>query len=325
AVAWATAGSSIGLLSRWQDVKYAFAVVNQLVGDIPKVTPSSKMVGDFAVFLVQNDLLAPGADLATATAATRTRVLDASPRLDFPLSVVQYFQGQLGNPPGGYPEPLRAAVLKGLPTVEGLPGDSLPPLDLDALGADLTKRFRRDVSIQDVLSAALYPRVLADHFAFRNRFGDVSILDTPTYFYGMDPGDEIWVDLEEGKTLVIRFDAVSEPSEDGTRTVYFTLNGQGRQIPTPDRSIATEDHGNRKADAADPTQIGAPMPGKVIALAVRAGDRVTAGDPLVTLEAMKMETVVRAPSDGVVTELVARDGRTVQAGDLLAVLEAAPA
>ncbi|MGA1606786.1 MAG: pyruvate carboxylase [Planctomycetota bacterium] len=316
--------ASLGLLDRWNDVKQAFAVVNQLVGDIPKVTPSSKMVGDFAIFLVQNDLLGAGADLAAATEATHARVLAAAPRIDFPLSVVQYFQGQLGNPPGGYPEPLRSAVLKGLPVVEGLPGDSLPPLDLDALGSDLAKRFQRELSIPDVLSAALYPRVLADHLTFRNRYGDVSILDTPTYFYGMDPGDEVWVDLEEGKTLVIRFDAVSEPSEDGTRTVYFTLNGQGRQIPTPDRSIAAEVHGNRKAEAADPRHVGAPMPGKIIAVPVAVGDRIAAGDALVTLEAMKMETVVRAPDDGVVAELVARDGHTVQAGDLLVILEAAP-
>jgi pyruvate carboxylase len=312
--------ASLGLIERWNEVKHAFAVVNQLVGDIPKVTPSSKMVGDFAIFVVQNDLLEMHDALAASVDATRARLLARAQQLDFPQSVVQYFQGHLGHPPGGFPEELRAAVLHGLPGDDGRSGGSLPALDLEGLGARLEKRFGRAMAPHEVVSAALYPRVLDEFFAFRNRYGDVSILDTPSYFYGMEPGDDVWVELEEGKTLVVRFDAVSEPNEDGTRTVYFTLNGQGRPVTVVDRSVAAEDGGSRKAEPSNPDHVGAPMPGKVIATAVQAGDVVAEGDPLVTLEAMKMETVVRAHRSGTVAELLTAEGRSVQGGDLLLLL-----
>ncbi len=313
--------ASLGLLERWNDVKHAFAVVNQLVGDIPKVTPSSKMVGDFAVFVVQNDLLDMRDDLAASVAATRTRVLDNAPRLDFPLSVVQYFQGHLGHPPGGFPEDLRAAVLKGLPTMQGRPSDDLEPLDLDALGRELAKRFGREFERHEVVSAALYPRVLDDYFAFRNRYGDVSILHTPTYFFGLPPGFDVWVELEEGKTLVIRYDAMSEPHEDGSRTVYFTLNGQGRPITVADRSQEGGAAATRKADPAKPGEIGAPMPGKVIAVAVGPDVQVAEGDALLTLEAMKMETVVRAPVAARVVAVHAAVDQAIGGGELLVELE----
>ncbi|MCC6784820.1 MAG: pyruvate carboxylase [Planctomycetes bacterium] len=312
--------ASLGLLERWNDVKHAFAVVNQLVGDIPKVTPSSKMVGDFATFVVQNDLLVMHDSLAASVEATRRRVLENASRLDFPVSVVQYFQGHLGHPPGGFPEDLRKAVLKGLPVLSGNPSDELPPLDLEKLGETLQKRFNRPFAAHEVVSHALYPRVMDEFFRFRDRFGDVSILDTPSYFYGLEIGREVWVELEEGKTLVIRLDAVSEAAEDGSRTVYFTLNGQARPMTVVDRSLAKADEGGRKADPANADHVGAPMPGKVIAVAVKSGDDVKEGDPLVTLEAMKMETIVRAPRTGKIAELVAAPGRPVQARDLLLVL-----
>ncbi len=313
--------ASLGLIDHWNDVKTAFATVNRLVGDIPKVTPSSKMVGDFAIFLVQNDLLVTVRDdFETTVERTRARVMENAPRLDFPQSVVQYFQGYLGHPPGGFPEALRAAVLKGLPVLDGRPSDRLEPLDLDALGDELGKQFGHQLRRCEVVSAALYPRVMRDHLAFRQRHGDVSILDTPSYFYGLEPGRDVWVELEEGKTLVIRLDAVSEPNEDGSRTVYFTLNGQGRPITVIDRASAPEDEGARKADPADPGQVGAPMPGKVISLAVAAGDRIAEGAPLLTLEAMKMETVVRAPRGGEIADLYVREGQAVKAGDLIAVV-----
>ncbi|MFO1053539.1 MAG: pyruvate carboxylase [Planctomycetota bacterium] len=312
--------ASLGLLHRWNDVKHAFAVVNQLVGDIPKVTPSSKMVGDFATFLVQNDLLVMRDTLAESCAATRVKLLERAARLDFPVSVVQYFQGHLGHPPGGFPEDLRAAVLKGLPVVHGNPSDDMPPLDLDQLGEKLQKRFSRPFAPHEVVSAALYPRVMDEFFRFRDRFGDVSILDTPIYFHGLEQGREVWVELEEGKTLVVRLDAVSEPAEDGSVTVYFTLNGQARPMTVIDRSLAKPEESGRKADPANADQVGAPMPGKVIAVKVKAGDEVKEGDPLITLEAMKMETIVRAPRAGRIAELVAAEGKPVQARDLLAVL-----
>ena len=237
-------------------MKHAFAVVNQLVGDIPKVTPSSKMVGDFANFIVQNNLLEMEEDFDTMVDKTRAKVLAAAEKLDFPLSVVTYFQGHLGQPLGGFPQDLQGAILKGL----------------------------------------------------------------PTYFYGMQQGQEILVDLEPGKTLVIRLDAVSKPNDKGQRTVFFELNGQGRQITVQDTSLADEVVTAPKADTANDRHVGAPMPGTVIGVHCAAGDSVDAGDPLLTLEAMKMETVIRAPHAGTVEEVLPPLKSTVQAEDLLVVM-----
>lgn len=312
--------ASLGLLHRWNDVKHAFAIVNQLVGDIPKVTPSSKMVGDFAIFVVQNDLLVLEEDFDSSVRSTLEKVIDACKHLDLPLSVVGYFQGQLGNPPGGFPEVLREAVLRGLPRLTERPSEALDPLDFDALRDQLEKKHGRQPPRYEVVSAALYPRVLDDFCKFRNRFGDVSILDTESAFYGLEPGKDIWVDLEEGKTLVIRLDAVTELNEDGTRTVYFTLNGQSRPVTVPDRSAGTLEEMGRQADPADLDQLGAPMPGKVLGVSAKVGDKVAEGDPLMTLEAMKMETIVRAPHDGSVTEILVREGQAIQSGELLAIV-----
>ncbi len=315
--------ASLGLLGRWQEVKYAFAVVNQLVGDIPKVTPSSKMVGDFAVFLVQNDLLVMDGDLARTTAATRQKVLAESRRLDFPLSVVQYFQGCLGQPPGGYPEELRAAVLKGLPVLTGQPSDGMPPFDFAAGREHVESRKGEPASARDVLSYALYPRVMDDYFAWHNRCGDVSLLPTPVYFYGLEMGQEVWVEIEPGKTLVISLEALGEPDEDGNVTVYFKLNGQNRQVLVHDRSKVVEGDGRRRADPANAGEVGAPMPGRVIAVHATEGGKVAAGDALLTLEAMKMETVVRSPVGGTVRELCVDVRQQVKAQDLLVVLDPA--
>jgi pyruvate carboxylase len=293
--------AEMGLLNRWNDVKTAFATVNQLVGDIPKVTPSSKMVGDFAVFLVKNGLL---------------EVRDS-----FEESVTGYFQGHLGRPPGGFPEDLRAAVLKGQPIVTGRPSDGLAAVDLEKLASDLSRKHGRPIARHEAVSAALYPRVLDDYWGHLSRYEDVSILDSPTYFYGLDPGQEVWVDLEPGKTLVISLTAVGDPNEDGWRTVYFEVNGHGRQVAVRDRSRASATAERRKADKGDATQVGAVMPGTVIALHAKAGQKVEAGTPLMTIEAMKMETVVRAGKAGTVKEVVPGLRATVQAGDLLAVLE----
>jgi pyruvate carboxylase len=313
--------AEIGLLDKWNEVKVAFAAVNLIVGDIPKVTPSSKMVGDFAIFLVKGNLLSQGATLEETVALTRAKLLEAAPRLDFPSSVTGYFQGQIGQPPGGFPEDLRAAVLKGLPVVKGRPSASLPPIDLGKLADELSKKHDRPMARHEAVSAALYPRVLDDYWTQLARFEDVSILDTPTYFYGLELDQEVWVELEPGKTLVLSLAAVGEPNDEGIRTVYFEVNGQARQVTVRDRSRAAATQERRKAERGDPRQIGASMPGVVIALQARAGQPVEAGAPLLTIEAMKMETVVRAPRAGTVKELLATLRSSVQAGDLLAVVE----
>lgn len=312
--------ASLGLLDRWTDVKHAFAVVNQLVGDIPKVTPSSKMVGDFANFLVQNDLLVLHEDFLASVAETRQNILDAAERLDFPLSIIGYFQGHLGTPPGGFPKDLQAAILKGLPVTTGRPGKNLPALNLAELQKKLVARFDLDIDATDTLSAALYPRVFDDHCQFFEDHADVSILDTPQYFYGLEQDQEIQVDLEQGKTLIIKLAAVSKPNDKGQRIVYFELNGQGRQIVVTDQSLTDETVTGRQAQRDNENHIGAPMPGTVIAIHSSVGEQLEAGDPLFTLEAMKMETIIRAPRAGTVAELIPELGASVLAKDLLAVL-----
>ncbi len=309
--------AAMGLLHRWNDVKTAFAVVNQLCGDIPKVTPSSKMVGDFAIFLLKNELLANQHTFEETVAATRAAVLREAGRLDFPSSVVGYFQGHIGNPPGGFPEDLRAAILKGLPVAQGGPGDGLEPVDLTALATALAQKHGRKLARHEVISAALYPRVLDEFWAQLALYEDVSILETPTYFYGMEVGQEIWVELEPGKTLVVSLSAVGEPNEDGGRTVWFEVNGHGRQVSVRDRSRASAAQERRKAERGNDKHIGASMPGLVMAIQVKPGAKVEAGDALLTLEAMKMETVVRAPRAGTVAEILTAPKTQVQAGDLL--------
>jgi pyruvate carboxylase len=313
--------AEMGLLHRWNDVKDCFALVNLLVGDIPKVTPSSKMVGDFAIFLLKNDLAVRRDTLEEAAAATRARLIDQAPRLDFPSSVVEYFQGKLGQPPFGFPEDLRRAVLKGLPTVEGRPSASMPPLDLEARAAELSARLGRKVARHEAISHALYPRVMDEYWEGFARFEDVSILDSPTYFYGLQPGQEVSIEMERGKTLVVSLEAVGDADGEGMRTVFFTLNGHSRPVAVRDRSRAAPQEARRKAERGQPGHVGASMPGTVIALHCKAGDRVQAGAALLTLEAMKMETVVRAPHAGTVKEVVPGLKAMVQSGDLLAVVE----
>ncbi|MFK7740553.1 MAG: pyruvate carboxylase [Planctomycetota bacterium] len=313
--------ASLGLLDRWADVRHAFAVVNQLVGDIPKVTPSSKMVGDFAIFLVQNDLLEMHGTLEASTEATQKKVLVRAKELDFPQSVVTYFQGHLGQPPGGFPDELRRAVLKGEPILTGRPSDGFEPFDFEAGEKHCNERMKRPVDRRDVVSYALYPRVLDDYFAFRLHCSDVSLLPTPVYFYGLEEGQEVWVELEKGKTLLVSLEARSEPDEQGHVTVYFKLNGQNRQVSVADRSLEGEVETRRRADQSKPGEVGSPMPGRLIQLHVGEGEAVAEGDPLLTLEAMKMETVVRAPVAGAVRELCQDVGAMVVADDLLIVLD----
>jgi pyruvate carboxylase len=313
--------AELGLLPRWQEVKEAFALVNLLCGDIPKVTPSSKMVGDFAIFLVKGDLIVRADTLEEAARRTEAKLIAEAHRLDFPSSVVGYFQGQLGQPPGGFPEKLRAAVLKGMPRVVGLPGKSLPPLDLEERRQSLTAKLGREATKAEAVSHALYPRVLDDFFEARAKYEDVSILDTPTYFYGLEVGQERWVDLEPGKTLVLSLEAVSDAAPDGNRTVFFVLNGHGRQVTVKDKSLVSQVAERRTAEKGNPAHIGASMPGVVIGMYAVVGAKVEAGSPLLTLEAMKMETVVRAHRAGTVKELPVAVKARVQAGDLLVVLE----
>lgn len=298
---------ALGIGDRFDEVKRAYQEVNRMLGDIVKVTPSSKMVGDFALFMVQNGL------------RTAEEVLEKAEALDFPASVVDFFLGHMGQPPGGFPEDLRRAVLKGREPLAGRPGAVLPEVDLEAERAAFAKRMGVAPDDRRLMSYVMYPKVTEDLYHHRARYGDLTPLDTLTFFYGMRPGEEITVSIERGKTLVIKLLSVGELHPDGRRTVFFELNGQPRDVEVMDRSAPQAALQRRKA-GDDPHEVGASMPGTVLAVTVKPGDAVSRGDLLLVTEAMKMEMQVQAPFDGVVEEVCCRPGEAVQPGDLLVVL-----
>ena len=292
---------------RWPEVARAYTQVNDMFGDIVKVTPTSKVVGDMALLMVTSGL-------------TREQVVDPAVEVAFPESVVSLMRGDLGQPYGGFPPALQAKVLKGAAPLTVRPGEALPPADLPSLRASLAEKSWREISDQEFASYLMYPKVFLEYLQDRLQFGNVSVLPTNIFFYGMQPGDEISVDIERGKTLIVRFVAVSEAQEDGTRTVFFELNGQPRSVKIRDRSHTVLKPPRRKVDPADANQVGAPMPGTVSTVSVTVGARVARGDVLVTIEAMKMETSVRAERQATIAEVVTRPGESVDAKDLLVVL-----
>ncbi len=294
----------LGLAARWVEVCKAYSEVNLLFGDIVKVTPSSKVVGDMALFLVANDL-------------TPEDTLDPERELAFPESVVEFFQGRLGQPPGGFPPELQDRVLRGRPALTDRPGANLPPVDLEAAHEKASAFLGCPATTREVLSYVLYPRVFPDLAAHERTYSDTSILPTPMFFFGPEPGQEIKLEIEEGKTLIVKLLAVGEPHADGKRTIFFELNGQPREVEVLDRSLASSVRETPKADPSDPNQIGAPLPGLVVGVAVTPGDRVRKGQKLLSIEAMKMETTLYAERPGRVAEVVAMVGLQVKAGDLL--------
>jgi pyruvate carboxylase len=299
---------SLGIAdAHWPDVAQAYADVNDMFGDIVKVTPTSKVVGDLALLMVTSGL-------------TPKQVLDPHVDIPFPGSVVQLFRGDLGQPYGGFPEALQRKVLKGAEPLTQRPGAQMPPVDLAAERAKIQQKVSRPVTDDDLASYLMYPRVWLDYAAERAQYGDVGILPSAVFFYGMEPGQEVTVELERGKTLIVRYVTSSDTHEDGTRTVFFELNGQPRSVRLPDRSHVAKRPPQRKAEPGNPKQVGAPMPGTIATVAVAAGRKVARGDLLATLEAMKMETAVRAEADGEVAEVLVSPGQQVDAKDLLVVL-----
>jgi pyruvate carboxylase len=296
--------AALGLASRWHDVCRMYAEVNRLFGDIVKVTPTSKVVGDMALFMVGNNL-------------TPDDVLHGERELSFPESVVEFFEGKLGQPPGGFPKSLQKRVLRGRKPLKGRPGASLPPADFPATEHTLKEKLRREVSAQEVVTYLLYPRVFLDFAAHQAKFSDTSVLPTPTFFYGMEPGEEVAVEIEKGKTLIVKFLTVGDPHADGSRTVFFELNGQPREVRVLDKALAGKGEVTPKAETGNPLHVGAPMPGLVTRVGVAAGEQVAARQKLFTLEAMKMETTIYAERTGKVAEVLVRAGTQVEAGDLL--------
>jgi pyruvate carboxylase len=294
--------------ARWPEVARTYAEVNDMFGDIIKVTPTSKAVGDMALLMATANL-------------SREQVLDPAKEIAFPESVVQFFRGELGQPCGGFPQELQRKVLKGAQPLTGRPGAALPPVDLEAERERIRQRLPRPVTDEDLASHLMYPRVWADYARERLQYGDPAILPTAVFFYGMEPGEEISIDLERGKTLIVRYVASSEPHEDGTRTVFFELNGQPRSVRVPDHSQVAQRPPPRKVEAGNLRHVGAPMPGVIATVTATAAAQVARGDLLLTLEAMKMETAVRAELDGEVAEVLVRPGQAVEAKDLLVVLK----
>jgi pyruvate carboxylase len=299
---------SLGLADRWTEICHLYAEVNQMFGDIVKVTPTSKAVGDMALFMVTNRL-------------TVDDVLNAQRDLAAPASVIDLLSGMMGQPPGGFPEPLLQSVLRDRPRMAGRPGASLPPADVEATRTRVSELLGTPAKDHQCVTHILYPKVYEEFIENRKKFGDLSVLPTPEFLYGPDPANELSVDIEPGKRLIIRFLAVGQPKPDGTRTVFFELNGQPREIEVIDRSLENPAVRAVKADSGDPTHVSANMPGMVISIAVAEGDEVKKGDKLLVLEAMKMETTIQANHQGIVKKVFVKTGTPVETGDLVMILD----
>ena len=296
--------TAVGLGDRWPEVCRMYAKVNMMFGDIIKVTPSSKVVGDMTLFMVQNGL-------------TEDDIYEKGNTLDFPQSVVDFFDGKLGTPYGGFPEKLQKIILRGeKPHLESRPTD----VDFAKVKEEM-KEKNMPLREEDISSYCIYPKVFADYMDRFHKFGDLSVLDTPTFFFGMKPGEEIRVNIEEGKMLLIRLDGVSKADGEGNRRIQFELNGMPREIKVHDKHMADAVVTSRKADKDIPGEIGATLSGSVVKLLVEKGSHVGKGEPVIVTEAMKMETTITSPADGIVSEIHVKPGMRIESGDLLMVVE----
>jgi pyruvate carboxylase len=303
---------SLGLATRWHEVAAAYAEANRLFGDIVKVTPSSKVVGDMALMMVSQDL-------------TTAAILDPARDIAFPASVVEMLRGDLGQPAGGWPKDIQRRVLGDAQPITVRPASLLGDLDLDGARARAAQECERPLNEDEFASYLMYPKVFAGFAEAQRKYGPVSVLPTPVYFYGMQPGDEINVAIEQGKTLVISLTAIGETEDDGRVRLFFELNGQPRVIAVDDRRAGASRPTRRVADPANDTHIAAPMPGTIASLAVTQGQSVKAGQLLLVVEAMKMETAIMCPRDAFIGELCIHAGQTVNAKELLLVLDSVTA
>ncbi len=299
---------ALGLESRWHEVAKAYADVNILFGDIVKVTPSSKVVGDMALMMVSSGL-------------SSEDVINPEKEVSFPDSVISLFRGEIGQPPGGFPKQLQKKVLKGETPLNSRPGESIPSANLEEERRAAEAKVNRKISDEEFASYLMYPKVFSDFAAARRTYGPTSCLPTPVYFYGMAVGEEVAVDIEQGKTLNIRCLAIGEPQDDATVEVFFELNGQPRTVRINDESRASLKHERQKADPENPGHVSAPFPGMISTIAIKTGQLISAGDTLLTLEAMKMESSISTDVSGKVIKLNIQPGDTVDAKDLLVEIE----
>nr|WP_321401784.1 pyruvate carboxylase [uncultured Desulfobacter sp.] len=299
---------ALGIEERWPEVAKVYKDVNEMFGDIVKVTPSSKVVGDMALSMITSGI-------------TKEDVLDPNKEVSFPESVVTFFKGMMGQPPGGFPKDLQKKILKGEEPITVRPGQLLEPADMDQERAQAEKLVERKISDCELASYLMYPDVFVDYMKHRKKFGNVSVLPTLNFFYGMKREEELYVDIASGKTLIIRFMAKGKADEEGNREVYFELNGQSRIVKVPDRSKVPERAPREKANPANLGEVGSPMPGLISAVCVSEGDEIERGDVLVTIEAMKMQTNVLSDVPGVVQRIATAVGSQVDAKDLLVVIK----
>jgi pyruvate carboxylase len=303
---------SLGLADRFHEITDMYAQVNQLFGDIIKVTPSSKVVGDMAQYLVSNNL-------------SIQDVLEKGENLSFPQSVINFFKGDLGQPVGGFPEKIQKIILKGEKPYTDRPNAHLEPIDfekeLKAFQKEFSSSMDRKLEMTDFLSYKLYPKVFKDALANHVKYGNVFNLPTKNFFYGMQPGEEIVVELDRGKTLLITFVSFGEIDDDGFRTVFFKVNGQTRTVLIRDESIKVEKVQHQKIDKNNEKHIGAPLQGSLTEILVKKGDKVAKNQALFVIEAMKMETTVTANASGKVEEVLLQPGVMVFADDMIIRLE----
>ena len=285
-----------------------YKTVNDMLGDPVKVTPSSKVVGDLAIFMVQNDL-------------TPENIVERGKALAFPDSVVSYFKGMMGQPAWGFPEDLQKVVLKGEEPITCRPGALLPPADFEEVKKHLSPICGYEPSERDIISWCIYPKVLEDFFKTRAEHGYITRLGSHVYFHGLAVGETNRVNIEEGKTLVIKYLGLGDVNEDGTRVVQFELNGMRREVNVPDKSAKAAVHTVEMAKPDDKSQVGASIPGAVSKVQVKKGDKVKENDVLIIIEAMKMETSVVARMEGVVDEIKVEAGDNVVAGQLMMTLK----
>ncbi|WP_296954245.1 pyruvate carboxylase [uncultured Dialister sp.] len=296
--------TAVGLGDQWPEVCHMYSRVNMLFGDMIKVTPSSKVVGDMTLFMVQNHL-------------TEEDIYEKGDTLDFPQSVVEFFDGKLGIPYGGFPEKLQQIILRGKkPHLESKPAN----VDFEQVKMEM-KEKHLPTREEDVSSYCIYPKVFSDYVERYHKYGDLSILDTPTYFFGMKPGEEIRVNVEPGKMLLVRLDNITKPDGDGNREIQFELNGMPRELKIHDKHVAESATTSRKADKDVPGEVGATLSGSVVKLLADKGASVKKGQPVIVTEAMKMETTITAPIDGIISEIHVKAGQRIESGDLLMVIE----
>jgi pyruvate carboxylase len=304
---------SFGLGHRFNDVKHMYKKVNDMLGDIIKVTPSSKMVGDMAIFMVKNDL-------------TPENILEKAKNMAFPDSIVSYFKGMMGQPEGGFPKELQELVLRGEEPITVRPGELLPPEDFNKIEAYLKDKYKFTPCMKDIISYALYPDVFEAYIKSILEYGDLSRMGSDVFFHGLTEGETSEIEVAEGKTMIVQLVEIGKLDEEGNRTLDFEINGNRREIKIKDKteriiSSSNSVNASKMADTDNKLEIGASIPGTIIKVLVKAGDTVKEGDSLLVVEAMKMETNIVASSAGTIESVLVSEGQQVKTGELLVKLK----